>query len=97
MRKIDLKDYQDDGKAYPVKQTITLLLFNPDLRLVARDLISQDALARKIEESDSSVLLEETEYQKVKLAVETAKGWQRGDLEFVRRILEAPEVPVKEG
>jgi len=96
MRKIDLKDYEHDGKPYPVTGTISMLLFNPDLKLAARDLIAQDALAKKIEGAGASVLLEEEEYQKVKRAIEIIKGWQRGDLEFVSRILDAPEIEVKE-
>ena len=96
MRKINLSDYETDGNPYRVSGTIAILLFNPDLKLAARDLVAQDALAKKIETAGDSVLLEEGDYLKVKRAIETAKGWQRGDLEFVTRILEAPEVPVKE-
>jgi len=96
MRKIDLKPYQWEKTDYKVVDVLTALLFNPDLKLAARDLIAQDALAKKIETSGESVILEEADYQKVKRAVETIKGWQRGDIEFVTRILEAPEIPVKE-
>jgi hypothetical protein len=96
MRKIDLKPYQWEKTDYKVVDVLTALLFNPDLKLAARDLIAQDALAKKIETSGESVILEEADYQKVKRAVETIKGWQRGDIEFVTRILDAPEIPVKE-
>jgi len=96
VRKIDLKDYEFDGKPYPVTGTLSILLFNPDLKLSARDLIAQDTLAKKIEGAGESVILEEVDYLKVKRAIETVKGWQRGDLEFVSRILDAPEIEVKE-
>jgi hypothetical protein len=98
MRKINLKNYQVPGtdKDYKIKEVLCTLLFNPELKLLARDLFKQNLLAEKIEGSGESVLLEDNEYEKVKRAVETYKGWQRGDLEFIQRILEAPEVPVKE-
>ncbi|MCK9592317.1 MAG: hypothetical protein M0Q91_09960 [Methanoregula sp.] len=97
MRKIDVSDYEVGGSgSYPVKGTLIQLLFNPELKLSARDLIPQDAIARKIESANGTLLLEESEYQKVKAAIETVKGYGRADLEFVNRILNAPEVPVKE-
>lgn len=103
MRKINLKNYQWDQTEYKVVEVMTALLFNPELKLTARDLVTQDALARHIEVSFSEsekgkefVLLEETDYLKVKKAVETLKGWQRGDLEFVNRVLNAETVDVKE-
>ena len=96
MRKIDLKAYQWEQTDYKVVEVLSAILFNPDLKLAARDLITHDALAKKIEGAGESVLLEESEYLTVKKAVELVKGWQRGDLEFVNRILNAPEIPVKE-
>lgn len=96
MKKIDLTEYQAEEKPYNVKNTMVALLFNPGLKLSARDLIAQDALAKKIEQSDGSIILEDAEYQKVKKSVEVITGWQRGDLEFVNRVLEANDVEVKE-
>jgi hypothetical protein len=96
MRKIDLSGYDVNGQEYRVKDTLVQILFHPDLKLGARDLVIQDAIARKIEGSNESVLLEETEYQKVKTAVETPRGYQRADMEFVSRVVDAPEVDVKE-
>lgn len=96
MRKINLTPIKVGEKDYQIKETIIGCLFHPDMKLPARDLVTTDKLAQKIEAGELEVLLEDAEYEKVKKAIETQKGWQRGDLEFVTRILDAPEVPIKE-
>jgi len=96
MRKIILTPYIFNDAKCDVKVAIVNLLFNPELKLSARDLILQDKLATKIEESESSVLLEESEYLKVKTAVEKFTGYGRADAQFVSRILDAEEVEVQE-
>jgi hypothetical protein len=96
MRKISLIPYKVEGEDYKVKESILNLLFSPHLRLSARAIIENDRIARKIEAAGDEVLLEDAEYQKIKVSVETFEGYGRQDLEFVNRILEAPEVPVKE-
>jgi predicted ABC-type ATPase len=96
LRKIDLTPYQVDERPYDVKTSVVNLLFNPELKLSGRDVITQDELAKKIESSDDSVLLEEVDYQKVKKAIDVFSGFSRADVGFVTRILSAPEVKVKE-
>ena len=96
MRKVDLTPYIFSDATFEIKKAIVNLLFKPELKLSARDLILQDKLATKIEESESSVLLEESEYLKVKTAVEKFTGYGRADAQFVSRILDAETVEVKE-
>jgi hypothetical protein len=97
LRKISLAPYQiDSGEEYDVKKTLTLMLFLPSLKLGARDLIENDKIATKIESCTDMVLLEESEYAKLKMAFEIFEGYSRNDAEVVDRVLNAPEVPVKE-
>jgi hypothetical protein len=72
------------------------MLFLPSLQLSARDVIEHDRIARKIETGGDEVLLEEAEYAKLKKAFETFTGFSRNDLELVTRVMDAPEVPIKE-
>jgi hypothetical protein len=98
MRKISLTPYKcPDGQDYKLKESIVNLLFAPQLRLGARAAIENDLIARKVEAANGSVLLEEAEYEKVRAAIETFEGYSRNDLEFVRRVLEAETVAVREG
>lgn len=96
MKKIDLTPYKVGEDDYKVKEVLVSVLFNAELRLNARAVIEQDALAKKIEASNGSVLLEDADYARVKKAVETVSSYGRGDLQFVERVLNAPDVPVKE-
>jgi len=96
MKKIDLTPYTLGEQEVSVKNSIVMLLFNPSLKLSARDLIAQDALAKKIEASEGSILLEASEYIKVKNAFESFTGFGRGDLELINRVLNAEDVKVKE-
>ena len=96
MKKIDLTNYQVGELPYDVKTSITNLMFNPELKLSGRELLAQDALAKKIEDAGGYVLLEEAEYQKVKRAFDTFSGFSRADLLLVDRVLNAQEVAVKE-
>ena len=96
MKKIDLTPYTLGEQEVSVKNSIVMLLFNPSLKLSARDLIAQDALAKKIEASEGSILLEASEYIKVKNAFESFTGFGRGDLQLIERVLNAEEVKVKE-
>ena len=96
MKKIDLTPYFVGETEVKIKDGIVMLLFNPSLKLSARDLIAQDALAKKIEASEETVLLEASEYIKIKNAFESFTGFRRGDLELINRVLNAEEVKVKE-
>jgi len=96
MKKIDLTPYTLGEQEVSVKNSIVLVMFNPSLKLSARDLIAQDTLAKKIEASEGTVLLEASEYIKIKNAFESFAGFGRGDLELINRVLNAEEVKVKE-
>jgi len=96
MRKIDLTPYIFNESTFDMKVATVNLLFNPELNHSARDLILQDKLATKIETAEGMILLEESDYTRVKTAVESYTRYGRGDAEFVSRILDAEEVNVKE-
>lgn len=111
MRKLNLKDYTvktrvpdnmnpgeqiDAEMPYHFKDSVLNLLFIRELQLGGAELVKQNVLAQKIEACKDEVLLEEEEYQRLKKAVDTFKGFNRQDVEFVIRINEAEEVEVKE-
>ena len=97
MRKISLIPYKiDDGQEYEVIPSLVSALFIPALKHNARGLIESDRVARKIEQAEGSVLLEESEYSLVKQAFETFTGYKRQDLELVSRVMDAETVEVKE-
>jgi hypothetical protein len=96
MKKIDLTPYYLGEQECSVTAGIVNLLFNPTLKLSARDLILQDALANKIEQAGKSVLLEDAEYQRIKTAIESFSGYRRGDLPLVERVLNSTDAEVKE-
>lgn len=109
-RKLDLSEYPifaENGEAaigednepvtYDVRKSILNLMFHPGLRLGRVELLEQDDLAKKILKCDGeSLLLDEAEYGKVKRAIDNFTGYSRNDVEFVKRIVNAPEVEVEE-
>lgn len=106
MRKINLKSYEvtitgGEGKEitlpFDVKGSIANALYHPDLRLHAKALLDNYSLVQKITDAGDSVLLEEEEYNRIKYAFDTIQGFTRNDVELIRRVLQAPTVPVKEG
>jgi hypothetical protein len=105
MRRIDLTDYPtevptEEGMktvSYSVKTSIELALYNPELKLNYKELFENDRVAQKIQKANGSVLLEESEYEKLRTAFEGIKGLRKADIELVRRVMESPEVTVKEG
>ena len=104
MRKIDLTDYdvkvmsQEGEKTIPyfVKSSLGLALYADDLKLNSRDLLRNDRIAQRIEGSDGHILLEDSEYDVVKQAIESIHGFNKQDVELVRRVIEAQVVDVKE-
>ncbi len=113
MRKINLENYLITRKApdnmnhgkeieyklpYPVKDSILNLMFTRELQLTSAELVKQNMLAIKIEScKEPEILLEDEEWNRLKKAINTFKGFSRDDTELVTRILEAEEVqiPVK--
>lgn len=108
MRGLDITTYQykfqdEDGKEqsrpYNMKEACAEILLHRSLNLNGTALLKRNILAQKILEvapEMGGVLLEEAEYEMLKSSVDRIQGFAREDVECVRRILEAPEVTVKE-
>ena len=111
MRKISLTDYTFETKVpdmmkpgssidaefpYHVRDQMASLLFVRDLGLNGAELVKANMLAQKIIANEGDeLLLEEAEWQRLKVAVDAFKGFGQSDVEFVNRILEAEEVEVE--
>ncbi len=101
-RKLDLSDYQvptSDGKSLPfkVRESVITLLFHADLRLNAVRLLEQNELAEKIRKAEGeSILLETKEFSRVRDGLDCVTGLDQNAVEFVKRIVNAPEVEVEE-
>lgn len=102
MRKIDLTPYlvkvdeKGTEKPFDVKGSIYASLYHPDLKLSAMELLGNDKIAQKVKSAEDKVLLEDAEYEKVKRAFETLRGFDMNDVELVKRVLDAEIVEVKE-
>ena len=82
---------------YDMKESLIELLLSRDNALSGRELLARDDLARKINECpDGTMLVDQSDWDKMVTSIETVKGLGRPDVEFARRILEAPEVDVEE-
>ncbi len=111
MRKLNLKNYtvkvevpdqMNPGQVikadipYQLRTSILNLMFIPDLQLNGAELVKQNVLAMKLEQcKEDEILLEDEEYNRIKKAVDTFKGFGRNDVELVERINEAEVVEVK--
>jgi len=111
MRKLNLRDYiiktklpdkmnpmQEIDTEYPyhVKDTILNLMFIPQLQLTGAELVKQNVLAMKLEAcKDDEIILEDAEYDRIKRAFDTFRGFGRFDVELVTRINEAEVVEVE--
>ena len=107
MRKLDLRNYQytqrvgnpingrveDVTLPYLVKDSILNIMFLPVLQLKGAELVKQNVLAMKIEQAKDEILLEESEYERIKRAVEAYPAQSRADVQLVDRILnQTPEI-----
>lgn len=79
-----------------VKDALIEIMFQPVLKLKAKSLLEQNILAKKILEAKDEILLEEAEYRKILMAIERVEGLTRNEVKLVERILNCPEVKVKE-
>lgn len=103
MRRLDLTPYDVEVVGaegphrlpYDLAGSVGGLLFHPDLKLSARDLVGRQGLAERIA-AGGVVLLEDAEYAVVLAAVEAFRGFTRNDLGMVQRVLDAPIVTVEE-
>lgn len=99
MRKIDLTSYPvGEGNTFEVRPSLVSILFNQD-KLDGREVIRRDELAQKIEACpDDSILLEEVDWNRIVggLTATDLKPHGRSVVEFLRRVLDAPQVEVTE-
>ena len=105
MRKLELKPYevkirntqgQLNTVPYDFKDAIINLMFHPDLRLSGKALLETNIVAEKIMEANEEIMLEEAEYNKIKSAIDSFKGFTRNEIELVKRVTECPKIDVKE-
>ena len=105
MRKLNLENYtvsirDEQGKLndipYAFKDAIINLMFHPDLKLSRTEILKTNILAEKIMEADKEIILEEEEYNKVFIAVDSFKGFTRNEVGLVKRVSECPKINVKE-
>jgi len=93
----DAETGDDVELPYDVRNSMVEALLSRDLGLLAREALDREDLARKIRDCpDETILIEETDYDKLVAAIDTITGWCRTDLEFLHRIIDAPEVEVEE-
>ena len=103
MRKIDVTPYpyDRDGEGQPlifdVKSSLAAVLFN-QAGLDAREVIRRDELAQRIEAATDEILLENAEWTKCidGLNATDLKPLGRSVVTFLRRVIDAPSVDVKE-
>ena len=105
MFRIDVTDYKTtaktpDGKPvevpYGVRDSMATVLLNPQQKLNGTALLRSNMIAEKILKAGESVLLEDAEYQTLRNSADTTVGFDRQDVELVRRIMDAPRIEVKE-
>jgi len=105
MKKINLRNYSvkgidADGKdvelPYDVKESISMVIFSPTLKLDGRSLLKRGKLAEKIEAAKDEILLEDADYTIVQTSFAQVTGYGKNDLELVKRVLEAEDIEVKE-
>src|SRR3990167_2233700 len=99
MRSIDLMPYKtgdiaDDGREqiFDIRVSLVACLFADD-RIAPRELLSRDRLAKVIEEWDGDeLLLEDADWDTIQRGLIVAAPSARANVEFVRRVLDAPTV-----
>ena len=105
MREVSLKNYKfviakldgtKEDKEYNVRDALATILFVPGQGISPRESLSRNELARRIESCQAdSILLEESEWDKLNSAAGTLKDVNRNDLECLQRIFDAPKVEVE--
>jgi len=105
MRKLNLEKYtisiiNTKGEIklvpYDFKNSIIELMFHHNLKLTGKTLLETNIIAEKIMKADKEILLEETDYQKIKNAIDRFEGFSKNEIELVKRVTNCPEIKVKE-
>lgn len=103
MRKLDVTNYtvtevRAEGKVtlpYDTKEALITCLFHPSLKLSAREVLIRNQIGAKIEGAKGFVLLEETEYEKLRTAVDSIEGFSKNEVELINRVFNAEVVQVE--
>lgn len=81
---------------YHVSDSLIDIMMARDLQLTGREVLERDKIARKILDcTDGYVLLEEEEWSKLNIAVDTVKGMSKPEVELLRRIVDAKKIEVE--
>lgn len=97
MKKIDVTDIIIEGldTPYNMKSSLVEVLFNPDQKLNAVELLKRDEIAKKILDCNKDyILLESEEFNQLKRSFDMINSFTRHDVEFVKRILNVEDVEV---
>ncbi len=81
---------------YSVTDNLAMMLLAPDLKLDSKQALRAHQLAERILDSTESILLDEDEYERIKRAMETLKGYTWADIQLIQRITGAEQVEVEE-
>ncbi len=104
MKSINLAKYKfeatlPDGKKQhvdvDVKNMLVDIIFHPELKLSAKDVVDRAKLADKIEACKATdVKVEEAEYAILKNSVDGIRGFGKIHLQFIQRIYDAKDVKI---
>ncbi len=106
---VELQGLDDAGKPikkeveYGVLASLSVLMFNSELKLNGRELLNAGKLIDKLEDSnnyksenglDFYVFLTEQEMAQLRKTIEVGRGFNRNDMELVNRITNCEETEV---
>ncbi len=101
--KIDIRSYTVPDLANPgtegtidVKDNLTAMLFHTELKQGPEEMFKAKDLADKIRASGDYVLLDKIEMERIKKSYVLLKGLPERFIEFLSRIRDVEEVPLKE-
>ena len=96
-RKLNLENYKTDaGGDYDLKKSLLFVLFHPELRLRANQIIERLPVKDALAKASEAVLLEEAQWVMLRDSVNGVSGFGQDDIELIQRVLNAPQVDVGE-
>lgn len=102
MRKLDLKNYTLSLKnkqginqfvTYQFKDALVNVLTHPSVGLNGPELLEVDVIVEKIKKANTEIILTEDDYKKIIEFFKRFRGFGRGDIQFVKRVYNCPEIP----
>lgn len=102
MRKLDLTNFTFSVKDQKgINQFITLkfkgalvnVLTHQSVGLNAPELLEVDVIVQKIEKAGLEIVLTDDDYRKIIELFKRFRGFSKGDIPFVKRIYNCPEIP----